>query len=81
MRSAEEKRRSGVVAGPERIRTFRFLIQSQLPESGLAGRDLSVRRWSAAIGFRVSQVPMRNESGAQPKNRMSQVPTRARPGV
>ena len=57
-----------------RIRTFDLLIQSQIPESGLADAVLNVIRRSTALGFRVSQVPTRkrircpsektNESGA-----------------
>ena len=42
-----------------RIRTFDLLIQSQIPESGLAGAVLNVIRRSTALGFRVSQVPIR----------------------
>jgi hypothetical protein len=57
----------------------RATIQSQIPESGLADAVLNVIRRSPALGFRVSQAPIRNESGAHSKNRMSQVPTRHRP--
>ena len=42
-----------------RIRTFDLLIQSQVPESGLADAVLNVIRRSTALGFRVSQVPIR----------------------
>ena len=34
-------------------------IQSQIPESGLADAVLNVIRRSTALGFRVSQVPIR----------------------
>ena len=37
----------------------RATIQSQIPESGLADAVLNVIRRSAALGFRVSQVPIR----------------------
>jgi hypothetical protein len=40
-----------------RIRTFDLLIQSLLPESGLASRYLSVRRASVGRRIGVSQMP------------------------
>jgi hypothetical protein len=42
-----------------RIRTIDLLIQRRVPESGLADAVLNVIRRSAALGFRVSQVPIR----------------------
>jgi hypothetical protein len=47
-----------VLAGEEGFEPFDLLIQSQLPESGLASRVLSVRRASVGRRCGVSQVPI-----------------------
>jgi hypothetical protein len=47
-----------VLERSERIRTFDILIQSQLPESGLASHCLSVRQASVGRRIGVSQVPI-----------------------
>jgi len=57
-----------------RIRTFDLLIQSQIPESGLADAVLNVIQRSTALGFRVSQVPIRKRIRCPSENRMSKVP-------
>jgi hypothetical protein len=64
-----------------RIRTFDLLIQSQIPESGLADAVLNVIRRSTGLGFRVSQVPIRKRVRCPFENRMSKVPIRHLLGV
>jgi hypothetical protein len=64
-----------VAGGDARTYAGDALIQSQIPESGLADAVLNVIQRSTAVCFRVSQVPIRkrircpskkpDESGAQ----------------
>lgn|SRR5215203_7065858 len=59
-----------------RIRTFDLLIQSQIPESGLADAVLHVIRGPPPLVFESVRCPSENESDAHPQNRMSHVPIR-----
>lgn len=46
----------------------------QAPDSGLADAELNVIRRFTALGFRVSQMPIRKRIRCPSENRMSQVP-------